>query len=239
MEEDKSSENSQVEQLIEVPLNETPSPDAPTSLESIPENTPENNPKDTSENTPENTPEDTPENTPEESASSEEPGSPGESVGEEAPLIEATHSGEEKGEDEVEGEDEEASSSINPVVLLAETTYRLVRARLGELIVNPRNLLTVLKNIMEVVEGSIARGEERKELAVTLIKRLVQEAGMDSHNLELCMSLIDEGIVGATIDLIVDATKGDLNINAVEETAANCCLAFLNRRQRRRRAREH
>jgi len=38
--------------------------------------------------------------------------------------------------------------------------------------------------------------------------------------------MINEGIVGDIIDLVVSATKGELNINAVVELSKVCCLGL-------------
>ena len=45
--------------------------------------------------------------------------------------------------------------------------------------------------------------------------------------------MLDEGIVGDVIELVVSATKGELDINSVEKVATGCCLAFLKSRKSR------
>ena len=42
--------------------------------------------------------------------------------------------------------------------------------------------------------------------------------------------MIDAGILSDTVELVVDATKGDLDVNAVVKVAAGCCASFLKRR---------
>ena len=120
---------------------------------------------------------------------------------------------------------------------LAETAYRLVSARLGDIVIGPTTLLTVLRHTMEVVEGSIASGNEQKELAIVLIKRLICDAGMAGPDFALCVSLVDDGIIGNTIDLVVDASKGKIGVNAVK-VATSCCLGFLAHAQAKRQKRK-
>jgi hypothetical protein len=46
----------------------------------------------------------------------------------------------------------------------------------------------------------------------------------------MLLLLIDNGTIGNLIDLVVDASKGKLNINAAAETTAGClssCLPYL------------
>ena len=116
---------------------------------------------------------------------------------------------------------------------LVETSYRLVKARLADTIVGPSTLLTVLRHTMEVVEGSIASGNEHKELAIVLVKRLVCDAGMEGHDFALCVSLVDDGIIGSAIELVIDATKGRIAVNTIRGSAGNCCIGFLTRLRER------
>ena len=48
---------------------------------------------------------------------------------------------------------------------------------------------------------------------------------------KLLLSMIEEGIVGDVIDLVVSATKGELDVNAIEKVAVGCCLSVLKSRQ--------
>ena len=43
--------------------------------------------------------------------------------------------------------------------------------------------------------------------------------------------MIDEGVVGDVVDLVVAATNGEVNVNAAEKAAVGCCLAILKSRQ--------
>ena len=39
--------------------------------------------------------------------------------------------------------------------------------------------------------------------------------------------MVDEGVVGDVIDLVVSASKGELDVNVAEKAAVGCCLAIL------------
>lgn len=120
--------------------------------------------------------------------------------------------------------DVEAAPAIDHLV---DTTYNLVKERLGDINVGSSTLLTILRVVMEVVEGSEITGSERKQLAITLIKKLVEAAGLGAEELALCTSMIDGGIIANTIDLIIDASRGRLEINTAVRTATSCCLSFI------------
>ena len=44
------------------------------------------------------------------------------------------------------------------------------------------------------------------------------------------LDMIDNGTVGNTIDLIVGASRGEIDINTVTQVGTNCCLAFMKRK---------
>ena len=47
------------------------------------------------------------------------------------------------------------------------------------------------------------------------------------------LTRIESGVLGQTVDLVVDASKGHLDINRVVSLAENCCFSFLSSRRRR------
>ena len=63
-----------------------------------------------------------------------------------------------------------------------------------------------------------------------LVRKVVKDAPITDDREKLLLDIIDEGIIGNVIDLVISATKGELNVNAVEEAAVGCCLAMLKRR---------
>ena len=41
--------------------------------------------------------------------------------------------------------------------------------------------------------------------------------------------MIDQNVIENTIDLIVAATRGELDINSVQEVVKTCCLPFVSK----------
>ena len=101
--------------------------------------------------------------------------------------------------------------------------YGQLKGKIGEMKINPRSIIKVLQFAMEVVETSDAKGEEQKELVEKLVKRVVIEAPISDFKEKLMLDMIDEGILGDMTSMIVSASKGELNINAVASTAGVCC----------------
>ena len=80
-----------------------------------------------------------------------------------------------------------------------------------------------MKYSMEIVEASEAKGEEQKELVEKLVKQVVVDAPIDDEKEKMLLDMIEQGILGDMADLVVSATKGEINVNAMAEVAGVCC----------------
>ena len=43
--------------------------------------------------------------------------------------------------------------------------------------------------------------------------------------------MVDNGIVGNMADLVVSASKGEVDINSAVKVASTCCLSFMKQRK--------
>jgi hypothetical protein len=101
--------------------------------------------------------------------------------------------------------------------------YGQLKEKIGDMEITPQTIINVLRFAMEVVEASSAKGEEQKVLVEKLVKQVVVEAPISDFKEKLMIDMIDEGILGDMTNIIVSASKGELNINAVASTAGVCC----------------
>ena len=85
---------------------------------------------------------------------------------------------------------------------------------------SPSTVMQVLRLAMEAVEGAPIKGEDQKALAINIIMELA--SNMPDEHKFLIKSLVDGGLINDTIELIVDATRGKLNINKAKAVAAGC-----------------
>ena len=97
--------------------------------------------------------------------------------------------------------------------------------------VSSKTITEIVKIAMEIVEATKLKGKEQKVLVEKIVRKIVTESPLDEQKKSIVISMLDEGIVGDVIDLVVSATKGELNINTVEKVATGCCLAFLKSRK--------
>jgi len=101
-----------------------------------------------------------------------------------------------------------------------------------DIVITSKTITTVIQISMEIVEATSLKGEEQKKLVEKLVTKSVKDAPITEEKRKLLLSMIEEGIVGDVIDLVVSATKGELDVNAIEKVAVGCCLSVLKSRQR-------
>lgn len=107
-----------------------------------------------------------------------------------------------------------------------DTCMKMLKVKLQDVEVNVENFMTILRFSMEVVEVTQLKGEEQKELALKLVRAVVVEAPITDEKEKLMLDMIDQGVLGNTVDLVVDATKGNIDINNVVKVATGCCSLF-------------
>jgi hypothetical protein len=93
--------------------------------------------------------------------------------------------------------------------------------------VNSETLMTILKFAMEVVETTTLKGEAQKDLATKLVRQVIVNAPIADEKEKLLLDIIDENILGNTVDLIIATSKGELKVNDIVEVATGCCAVFL------------
>lgn len=105
-----------------------------------------------------------------------------------------------------------------------------LRNKMGDIEVNPENIMTILKFTMEIAEVTELKGEAQKVLCVKLIRDIIVEAPITDEKEKFLLDMIDNGTVGNTIDLIVGVSRGEIDINTVTQVGTTCCLAFMKRK---------
>jgi hypothetical protein len=99
----------------------------------------------------------------------------------------------------------------------------------------PKSIMIYVKLCMEIVEKTEVKGTEQKELVIKLLTKLVTDAPVSDEQEKLCLDVLSSGIVGDTIDLIILASRGQLDLNVVTQTAKGClpkCISFFNKNKK-------
>lgn len=98
--------------------------------------------------------------------------------------------------------------------------------------INADNIICVLRFAMEVVETTQLKGEAQKEMVIDLVRKVVKVAPISDEKEKLLLDMIDNGILSNTIELVISASKGEVDINAAQKVAAGCCLTFLKSKKK-------
>jgi hypothetical protein len=112
---------------------------------------------------------------------------------------------------------------------LYERTLQKVKVKVSAISIRSSTLHLIIKYVMELVEQTPLKGSEQKELALKLIRALIVDF-TDAEDERVLLQLLDDGTIGNMIDLIVDATKGRLNINTAVRVTTGClngCIPYL------------
>lgn len=119
------------------------------------------------------------------------------------------------------------------IAVAFDTSFKKLNEKLESrnIEITPRSITIVIKICMEIAEATRLKGKEQKVLVERLVKKVVKDAPITDEKEKLLLDMIEEGVVGDVIDLVISATKGELDINAVEKAAVGCCLALLKSRK--------
>lgn len=140
---------------------------------------------------------------------------------------------------ECEGECEcececECEGEPKPVVeevSLLEQLTPLVAEKMAEadIKLSPTSVMKVLRLAMEAVEGSPIKGAEQKELAINIILELLDKnTELPEEQKAVIKGLVEGGVIEETIEFVVEASRGRVDINKLSKFA-NGCLGRLFR----------
>ena len=98
-----------------------------------------------------------------------------------------------------------------------------VKKNLHDIGVKPSTLPKIIQFVMEAIEDTPTKGPAQKKFALKVIGSLIEEIH-ESDEKKLLQETFKSGGIEGTIELVVSASKGDLNINQVLDVAVNNCI---------------
>jgi len=132
------------------------------------------------------------------------------------------------------------SVKSNEIIIKTETNNTIydnaliiVKDKLSNITIRASTIHLIIKYVMETVEKTPIKGIEQKNLALRLIRELIVDL-TDNEDEKILLKLLDDGTISNMIDLIVDATRGRLNINRVVTVSSKLiytCVPFLCRKK--------
>ena len=112
---------------------------------------------------------------------------------------------------------------------LYNSVLNTLKEKISAVEIRSSTIHLIIKYVMEEIEDTPLKGSEQKEMALKLIKELIIDL-TENEDEKALLQLLNDGTISNLIDLIVDASKGRLNINNVTQVTAGClntCLPYL------------
>ena len=106
---------------------------------------------------------------------------------------------------------------------LADSVLNDVKEKLGDMGVKSSTLTIIIKYTMEVIETTPVKGKAQMDLALRIIGDLINELPENDEK-KFLLKTLNNGGIKDTIELIVDVSKGKVNINKIANTAGENCL---------------
>ena len=116
----------------------------------------------------------------------------------------------------------ETENAETPEQIIFKKALETLNEKLKDKDIDVGNVMLIVRYAMEIVETTQVKGEQQKDLAVKLIEKIVVDAPISDEKEKLLLDMLKEGVVASTIDLVVAASRGQLNINKVKEVAMTC-----------------
>ena len=111
----------------------------------------------------------------------------------------------------------------NTVEDLMTQIMEYVKSMLQDVGIKPSTLPKVIGYVMEAIETTPMKGKEQKDFCLKVIDGLIQELH-DSDEKKILQDISSSGGIEGTIELVVSASKGELNINNVGKVA---CTSYV------------
>ena len=86
-------------------------------------------------------------------------------------------------------------------------------------------LFSTLRIIMQEIKKAGVHGN-KKELAENVLRQLILDADLDDAKENLLLNLVETGVVGNTIEMVVSASRGEMDLN---DAAKGCLRVTLPR----------
>ena len=124
-----------------------------------------------------------------------------------------------------------------------ELYYKLenkIKNNFPDIKLNHKILFQILKILIELLDFYDMTGEQKRELALKILSRYVNESIMSDIEKNLCNILIDDGTLSETINIIISATRGEFDIKDATElglTVLERLLIFMLKKLRERKKR--
>ena len=103
-----------------------------------------------------------------------------------------------------------------------------LKIKLGDTKISISTIHIIIRECIEMLENLNIPGSEKRKHALIIIKTLMDDLSDNKEQHELMIKILDEHLIENTIDLVIDASRGKLNINTKKnKVLAHGCINLL------------
>ena len=116
--------------------------------------------------------------------------------------------------------------------IIYQTCLSTLRIKIKEIEINEKSIMNIVVFAMEIIEKNvITKNINKKEFALKIIQKVVEEATLPNTQTQLTLLLLlNSGIVSNTIDLLIDATHGNIDINKIQKSCWQCFFTCFSKK---------
>ena len=104
------------------------------------------------------------------------------------------------------------NEELETLEIISEIIYKL-KSKYGETKITNKSIHLILRETIELVDKIKCNGPQKKKHVITIMKTLISDLVEDENEKNLFISIIENEILENMIDLIIDASRGKININ--------------------------
>jgi len=121
----------------------------------------------------------------------------------------------------------ENAVSVNEEVIVITDN---LKEKLGDVKISISTIHIIIKECIELLENLNIPGNEKKKHAIIIINALLNDFVENKEQYDVLIKIIDEHLIENTIDLIIDSSKGKININSKKNKTiiVGCITLFIN-----------
>jgi hypothetical protein len=97
-----------------------------------------------------------------------------------------------------------------------------IQQRTQTIAITPNTIQNIIVIVMEEVEKTSVKGSNQKILVLCVIKFLIDSIPDSNPDKKLLLAMYENDVMSNTIEIIISATKGEININQVMSCFAKC-----------------
>ena len=107
-----------------------------------------------------------------------------------------------------------------------ERVSKEYESRVAGIEVNVDSIMYILQYAMEVCETIKAPGESKRTMATNLISKSIRDAPMPTPTRVLLTEMVNDGLVGHIMDIVIAASKGKVHVQAKLKVGEILCAAL-------------